>query len=129
MRADAVIAVDQLRKRYRGGLLRRPVDALSGVSLEVRQGEIYGLLGPNGAGKTTVVKILMGIVRASGGSASMLGCRAGDRRGRRRMGYLPENLRLPPHQTARTALEYYGRLSGMNRREVAAKQFLKLCRG
>jgi ABC-2 type transport system ATP-binding protein len=121
MPAESVIVIDQLRKRYRGGLLRRPVDALCGLSFEVRRGEIFGLLGPNGAGKTTVVKILMGIVRATGGAASMLGYPAGDRRGRRRMGYLPENLRLPPHQSARTAMEYYGRLSGLSRPDIAAR--------
>lgn len=122
MPMESVIAVDKLRKKYRGGLLRRPVDALGGVTFDVHRGEIFGLLGPNGAGKTTVIKILMGIVRSTGGTASMLGYRAGDRRGRRRIGYLPENLRLPPHQTARTALEYYGRLSGLGRREIVAKQ-------
>ena len=119
---DSVIAVDQLCKRYRGGIFRRPVEALRGVTFQVRPGEVFGLLGPNGAGKTTVIKVLLGIVRSSGGTASVLGFPAGDRRGRRRLGYLPENLRLPPHQTARTALEYYGRLSGMTRREVMAKQ-------
>ena len=119
---DSVIAVDQLCKRYRGGWFRRPVEALRGVTFEVRPGEIFGLLGPNGAGKTTVIKVVLGIARSSGGSASLLGFPAGDRRGRRQLGYLPENLRLPPHQTARTALEYYGRLSGMTRRDVVAKQ-------
>jgi ABC-2 type transport system ATP-binding protein len=119
---DCVISIDKLCKRYRGGLFRRSVDALRGVTFQIRPGEIFGLLGPNGAGKTTVIKILLGIARSSGGTASLFGFPAGDRRGRRQVGYLPENLRLPPHQTARTALEYYGRLSGLAKRDIVAKQ-------
>ena len=98
--SDHVIAIDELRKSYRRGLWRGSVDALRGVSFRVGPGEIFGLLGPNGAGKTTIIKILLGIVRASGGSAQLLGFPAGDRRGRRQVGYLPENLQFPRHQTA-----------------------------
>ena len=120
--SDQVIAIDELRKSYRRGLWRRSVDALRGVSFRVGPGEIFGLLGPNGAGKTTIIKILLGIVRASGGSAQLLGFPAGDRRGRRQVGYLPENLQFPRHQTARTALEYCGRLSGMSYTQIRARR-------
>ena len=121
-RADSVIAINQLRKSYRGGLFRQRVEALRGVSFEVRSGEIFGLLGPNGAGKTTVIKVLLGIVRSTGGTASLLNYPAGDRRGRQCVGYLPENFRLASHHTARTALEYYGRLSGLSPGEIREKQ-------
>lgn len=119
--ADVAVQVADLRKRYRGGLFRKAVDALRGVSFEVPRGQIFGLLGPNGAGKTTIVKILLGIIRSSKGSAALLGLPAGDRKGRRRVGYLPENMQLPAYQTARTALEYYGALSGMDARAVRKK--------
>lgn len=119
---DEVIKISDLHKRYRSGLLRRSVQALRGVSFTVGRGEVFGLLGPNGAGKTTVIKILLGIVRSSGGTASLLGYSAGDRRGRRQVGYLPENLRLPSHHTARTALEFYGRMSGLPYTEIRSKQ-------
>ncbi len=110
----ASIQVSELRKQYRSGWFGRRVDALQGVSFEVPKGQVFGLLGPNGAGKTTIIKILLGIVRATGGRANLLGYSAGNRLGRRKVGYLPENLQLPRHQNAQTALEFYGRLSGMD---------------
>jgi ABC-2 type transport system ATP-binding protein len=117
--ADSVIQVHDLRKIYRSGLLkRRTVNALEGVSLDVPQGQIYGLLGPNGAGKTTLIKVLLGIVRKTSGDARVLGHAAGEIAARRRVGYLPENHRIPRHLTGSTALEYYGCLSGLSVAEV-----------
>ncbi len=115
------ISVRDLRKRYRQGFWGRGVEALRGISLSVNHGEIFGLLGPNGAGKTTLVKVLLGNIRKTDGGAMMLGYHAGDRRGRRRVGYLPEQLKISPHHTATTALEFYGRLSGMSRREIRSR--------
>src|SRR6516225_3626317 len=113
------IEVESLSKTYRDGLFsRKTVEALRGVTFQVERGTIFGLLGPNGAGKTTLIKILLGIVHKSGGAASLLGHPAGDRRGRRSVGYLPENHRIPRHHTGNTALEYYGCLSGMSVRDV-----------
>jgi ABC-2 type transport system ATP-binding protein len=117
--ATQVIEVEDLRKTYREGWIRRrSLDVLKGVSFSVGPGEIFGLLGPNGAGKTTFIKILLGIVRATGGRVSLLGHAAGSRRSRREVGYLPENLRIPRHHTGLTALDYYGQLSGLSRREI-----------
>ncbi len=118
-----VIEVDALEKTYRDGFLgRRQVVALRGATFQVARGSIFGLLGPNGAGKTTLIKILLGIVHKSGGRATLLGHSAGDRRGRRSVGYLPENHRSPRHHTANTALEYYGALSGMPLRDIRKKR-------
>ena len=122
MSADAAIQVHNLTKSYRMGLFRRRFEALRGVSLNVERGEIFGLLGPNGAGKTTLIKVLLGIVRRSSGSASLLGRSAGDRVGRRKVGYLPENLRITNHHTALTAMEYYGKLSGLSWREIKSER-------
>jgi ABC-2 type transport system ATP-binding protein len=117
------IDVQALRKTYRDGLLgRRRVEALKGVTLQVRRGEIFGLLGPNGAGKTTLIKVLLGVVRRSGGHASILGWSAGDRRGRIHVGYLPENHRIPRHHTGNSALAYYGSLSGLSLREIRRRR-------
>jgi ABC-2 type transport system ATP-binding protein len=109
------IEVRDLHKTYRDGwLLGHSFEALKGISLHVEHGEIFGLLGPNGAGKTTLVKLLLGIVRKTRGSATLLGRPAGDRLGRQRVGYLPENLRIPRHHTAWTALDLYGQMSGLS---------------
>src|SRR5262245_49491241 len=108
------IETHSLCKTYVEGLIRRKrQEALRGVSLRVERGEIFGLLGGNGAGKTTFIKILLGIIRRSGGDARLLGYAAGDWRGRKLIGYLPENLRVPRHLTGLTALEYYGHLSNV----------------
>jgi ABC-2 type transport system ATP-binding protein len=123
MNDTAVIAVDGLHKIYRDGLFRRrKIEALKGVSLEVHRGEIFGLLGPNGAGKTTLIKILLGIVRKTKGEARMLGRNAGDRSARKRVGFLPENHRIPRHLTGNSAMEYYGGLSGMSLSEIRKKR-------
>ena len=109
----AIETID-LRKTYVEGLFRnKRQEALKGVSLRVERGEISGLLGGNGAGKTTFIKTLLGIIRKSAGEAKLLGFPAGDRRGRKLVGYLPENLRVPRHLTGFTALEYYGNLSNV----------------
>lgn len=63
----AIVSVDGLRKRY------GPIEAVAGVTFDVRQGEIFALLGPNGAGKTTTVEILEGLRSADEGSANVAG--------------------------------------------------------
>jgi ABC-2 type transport system ATP-binding protein len=108
------IETSDLTKTYVEGWLRRKRQpALKGVSLRVERGEIFGLLGGNGAGKTTFIKTLLGVIRKTSGDARLLGFPAGERRGRRLVGYLPENLRVPRHLTGYTALEYYGNLSNV----------------
>ena len=101
--SPAVHAMD-LRKRY-----RRTV-ALAGLSMTVQRGEVFGFLGPNGAGKTTAVKILLGLIRPTGGDAMVLGAPAGDRETRRQIGYLPELFRFQAWLTAREVLILHARL-------------------
>ena len=111
-----IVDVRGLAKTYRGWSFgrRRAVEALREVTLESYGGEVFGLLGPNGAGKTTLIKTLLGVIRPSRGDASLFGLPVGSATARRRVGYLPESLRIDPHHTARTALRFYGRLSGMD---------------
>ncbi len=117
------IVAEGLSKTYsEGTIFRKKFNALKEVSFQVREGEVFGLLGPNGAGKTTFIKILLGIIGKSAGSASLLGKPAGSRAGRRMVGYLPEHLRIPPHLNANSALEYYGNLSNLPSRTVRTKR-------
>ncbi len=117
------IDVDRLCKNYRDGFLwRRAFPALRDVSFQVHEGEVFGLLGPNGAGKTTFLKLLLGIIRKTSGRATMLSYAAGSRRGRRLVGYLPEQLRIPRHLTGHSALDFYGRMSTVPRSEIRARR-------
>src|SRR2546421_3888429 len=100
------LTVRGLEKRYGS------VHALKGVDLEVGEGELFGLLGPNGAGKSTLVKIAVGLVRQTSGSAEVAGSRAGSRAARAELGYLAEMFRFPGWYTANEVLELHQRLSG-----------------
>jgi ABC-2 type transport system ATP-binding protein len=101
----AALAVADLRKAYGS------TEALRGVSLEVREGELFGLLGPNGAGKSTLVKIACGLVRPTAGSASVAGARAGSPDAQRALGYLAELFRFPDWLSAEELLELHQRLA------------------
>src|SRR3977135_3650858 len=98
------LAVRGLEKRYGS------VHALRGVDLEVGEGELFGLLGPNGAGKSTLVKLAVGRVRQTSGSAEVAGSRAGSRAARASLGYLAELFRFPGWYTADEGLELHQRL-------------------
>ena len=104
----AAIRARGLEKRY------KTVYALSGVDLEVEEGEFFALLGPNGAGKTTFISILAGLVRATAGQAEVMGYDvvAGYREARRRLGVVPQELVFDPFFTVRETLRiqagYYG---------------------
>ena len=112
--AAPAISVSNLSKTYRTGLFgRSSVRALDGVSLDVPEGAIFGLLGPNGAGKTTLVKILLGLVHPSGGTAELFGEPARQPAARERIGFLPENHRFPGFLTAEQTLHVYGRLANV----------------
>lgn len=100
-----VIHTQGLSKAYRG------VKVLDGLSLEVPKNSIFGFLGPNGAGKSTTIKLLLGLIRPSGGSAMVFGQDIGrESLGvRKRVGYLAQDPRYYEHMTARQTLRYTAR--------------------
>jgi ABC-2 type transport system ATP-binding protein len=87
--------------------------ALESLDLTVGAGEVVGLLGPNGAGKTTAVKLLLGLVRKTGGEGRVLGRPLGDRGARARIGYLPELFRYQAWLTADEVLHLHAGLAGL----------------
>jgi ABC-2 type transport system ATP-binding protein len=99
------LAVSGLSKSY------GRTEALRGVALEVREGELFGLLGPNGAGKSTLVKIACGLVRPTAGRAEVAGAPAGSLAAQRALGYLAELFRFPDWQTADEVLALHQRLA------------------
>src|SRR5437660_4683623 len=90
------------------------VQALRGVDLEVRRGEIFGFLGPNGSGKTTTIRCLLDLIRPSAGRLRVLDLdpQAEPRAVRARVGSLPGELRFDDNLTAEGALRFFNRLRG-----------------
>lgn len=113
-----VVAVTSLRKLYRSSFGRPPIRALDGISFAIEAGQLFGLLGPNGAGKTTTVKILLGLTHATDGVARIHDLQVTDPESRRRVGYLPEGHKIPGYLTARQTLSIFGRMSGMEKRDI-----------
>jgi ABC-2 type transport system ATP-binding protein len=111
-----------LEKIYNAGFWRkRSKQALRPLTLAVEEGEIFGFLGPNGAGKTTTLKILMGLVFPTAGSARILGLELDDPRMKAQIGFLPEQPYFYDHLTARELLHYYGQLSGVDVKQLSSK--------
>ena len=97
------------------------VKAVDDLSLSLKQGEVVGFLGTNGAGKTTTIKMLLGILRPTEGTISVMGGDPADPATRLRVGYMPETAYYYPYLNARELLEFYGGLCGMDRRAVRAR--------
>jgi ABC-2 type transport system ATP-binding protein len=111
-----------LEKTYSVGFWRKkPKCALKPLRLTVEEGEIFGFLGPNGAGKTTTLKLLMGLVFPTAGSARILGMEVDDPQMKAQIGFLPEQPYFYDYLTARELLNYYGQLSGVAPKERARK--------
>ncbi|HWG96563.1 MAG TPA: ABC transporter ATP-binding protein [Nitrospira sp.] len=108
-----VVQIQSFIKVFRVGFWGRRVTAVDGVSLEVRQGEVFGFLGPNGAGKTTTIKMLMGLIYPSGGTATLFGRPIGDPAAKAKVGFLPESPYFYDYLTGREFLRFYGHLFGL----------------
>ncbi|HLB87433.1 MAG TPA: ABC transporter ATP-binding protein [Terriglobales bacterium] len=118
----AAIEILGLEKTYTVGFWRKkPKCALRPLHLTVEEGEIFGFLGPNGAGKTTTLKLLMGLVFPTAGSARILGMEVNDPRMKAQIGFLPEQPYFYDYLTARELLEYYGQLSGVESKQRSRK--------
>ena len=106
------IVVQGLTKVYKGHLGDR-VAAVKDLDLEVHEGEIFGFIGPNGAGKTTTIKILLGLLFPTSGTAEVLGKPAGDIEAKGRISYLPESPYFYEHMSGAECLDFYCRLFRM----------------
>jgi ABC-2 type transport system ATP-binding protein len=111
---DTVIDVRDLRKTYRTPFRRKKVEALRGISFAVQRGHIFGFVGPNGAGKTTTIRTLMGLIRPTGGSATILGHTIPSRAARAKVGFLPESPYFYDYLTIGELLDLAGRLFGLD---------------
>lgn len=111
----AAIEILGLEKTYMVGFWhKRPRRALQPLYLTVEEGEVFGFLGPNGAGKTTTLKLLMGLVFPTAGTARILGKEWTDPEVKAQIGFLPEQPYFYDYLTAHELLDYYGQLSGVS---------------
>jgi ABC-type multidrug transport system ATPase subunit len=111
--ADVALSTHGLTKRY------GKATAVDGIDITVRRGEIYGFLGPNGAGKTTTLRMVLGLVRPSAGTAEVLGTAPGDPAGLARIGAMVESPAFYPYLSARDNLEVLARHANVPRPRVA----------
>jgi len=118
MAGDIVLSVDGLKKTFKKPFTGKKVEAVRGVSFDVRRGEIFGFLGPNGAGKTTTIKMLVGLIAPTGGRATLLGEAIPSPEAMGRVGFLPENPYVYPYLTPREFVSLCGRLNGMGGKKL-----------
>jgi ABC-2 type transport system ATP-binding protein len=111
---NTIVVTDALTKRYGDRL------AVDEVSLTVRRGEVYGFLGPNGAGKTTTLRMLLGLVRPTSGSAEVLGHPPGHPKAVAGLGALVESPGFYPYLSGRGNLHVLARYRGLGEGEVEA---------
>jgi len=127
--ATPAIEIEQLTKDYYTGFVRkRPRRVLDGLTFTVQEGEVFGFLGPNGAGKTTTLKLLMGLIFPTSGTARILGRPIEDVSMHRQIGYLPEQPYFYDYLTARELLDYFARFYryGPDERRQRVARFLEM---
>src|SRR6202789_2180377 len=112
------VRIEHLSKVYKDFWGRDKVLALDDLSLEIHKGEVFGLLGPNGSGKSTTIKLLLGLIFPSSGSATILGHPAGSTAINERIGFLPEESYLYRFLNGEETLKFYGRLFKIPRKEL-----------
>ncbi|HEX9028953.1 MAG TPA: ABC transporter ATP-binding protein [Anaerolineales bacterium] len=115
MTSTLAIETEALRKVFGDNV------AVKGLTLQVQRGEVFGFLGPNGAGKTTSIKMLLGLIAPTSGSANLLGSPLGSREARARMGFLPEHFRFHEWLSAGEFLTLHGQLYGMPAQRLAQR--------
>lgn len=110
----SVLQATNLTKVYPSPFKGSNIRAVDSLTLEVGEGTVFGLLGGNGAGKTTLIKLILSIIKPTSGTFTLFE-QPGNRHDlRARIGYLPENHRIPPFLTAKEFLYYFGSLSGID---------------
>lgn len=124
----AAVQVSHLTKVFNTEIRKEPVVAVDNLSFEVKAGEVYGLIGPNGSGKSTTMKVVLGLMSASRGSAKVFGLDSGDIRARQDIGFLPENPYFYKHLSGAETLKFYGKLCGLRGSQLKERieELLKL---
>ena len=126
--ATAAIEIENLTKDYPFGFLHlKKKTSLEGLTMSVEDGEVFGFLGPNGAGKTTTIKLLVGLIFPTAGTARILGKSISDISMHADIGYLPEQPYFYDYLTAAELLDYFARFHDLpaQERKVRVDRMLK----
>ncbi|MGA2584268.1 MAG: ABC transporter ATP-binding protein [Tepidisphaeraceae bacterium] len=115
---DEAVETEHLSKVYKDFWGRDKVRALEDLNLTIHRGEVFGLLGPNGSGKSTTIKLLLGLIFPSTGTAKVLGQPAGNTVINERIGFLPEESYLYRFLNGEETLRFYGQLFKIPRKEL-----------
>jgi ABC-2 type transport system ATP-binding protein len=115
------LCISNIHKTYNPGLFKKKVKAVSDLSFDVNQGEVFGLIGPNGAGKSTTIRMLLGLIRPDSGTILFRGQPLADAAIQRVTGYLPENPYLYDHLSLLELLTFCGQASGLNAVTIAER--------
>lgn len=110
---ENAIEIRDLSKSFHNALTGEDVLAVDHLNLDIHSGEIFGFLGPNGAGKTTTIKMLLGLIFPTSGTAHILGQPPGEIEMRRRISYLPESPYFYEHLSGYEVLDFYAMLFGI----------------
>ena len=112
------IVFDLISKTYNPGLFKKKVQAVSDLSFEIRQGEVFGLIGPNGAGKSTSIRMILGLIRPDSGRILFRGKPLRETTMQREVGYLPENPYLYDHLSLLELLQFCGKTSDLELSQI-----------
>ena len=116
-----IVAASRLTKVFKDFWMRDRARAVDGIDFHIERGEIFGLLGPNGSGKSTTIKLILGLLKRTGGRLQVFGRTPFDVSIKKRIGYLPEESYLYPFLNARETLDYYARLFRLDRKTRASR--------
>lgn len=125
---ELIVQSQNLTKIFRDFWRRPRVEAVRGLTFEIRRGEVFGLLGPNGAGKSTTIKMLLGLLHPTAGQLEVMGASPRSIRAKQKIGYLPEESYLYPYLSPLETLDFYGALFNLPvaLRRSRAEQLLQM---
>jgi ABC-2 type transport system ATP-binding protein len=121
-KGEIILQTKGLSKTYRPPFARQGKTALQELTIDVRQGEIFGLVGPNGSGKTTTLKLLLGLIKPTSGQVDIFGRGPRDVAVKKRIGFLPDGPYFYDHLNSYEVLDFYGKLFGYDGAKRKAQQ-------
>lgn len=118
---DIMVETRDLAKTFKSNGVS--IEAVKGVNLAVRKGEIFSLLGPNGAGKTTTISMISGLIEPTRGEAFIGGhsIRSEPMQAKKLLGVIPQEIALYPNLSARANLTFFGRMYGLTGHELKSR--------